>query len=159
MKEKMLIGVATVVGLILALVAASIFSPPGLAQIDLGSVADGKMSAQEHWPGLKPDVTIDMELFTSKFAPTQISVKKGQVVRLRLKGMDNGIADAIGGDFDGHGLYIEAPYDIWLTGITKGKVKEVVFRAEHSGEIPFSCAVICGLEHWQMRGKLIVKEG
>jgi heme/copper-type cytochrome/quinol oxidase subunit 2 len=38
-------------------------------------------------------------------------------------------------------------------------VKEVVFRAEHAGEIPFSCAVICGLEHWQMRGKLIVKEG
>ncbi len=159
MKEKMLIGAGAVAGLVMTLVALSIFSPPSLAQIDLAPATDGRMSAQEHWPGLKPDVTIDMELFTSKFAPTQISVKKGQVVRLRLKGMDDGIADAIGGDFNGHGFYIEAPYDIWLTGITKGKVKEVVFKAEHSGEIPFSCAVICGLEHWQMRGKLIVKEG
>ena len=159
MKEKTLISVGTVMGLVLALAVSFLFSPPSLAQIDLAPIKDGKMSAQEHWPGLKPGVTIDMELFTSKFAPTQITVKKGQVVRIRLKGMDNGIADAIGGDFDGHGLYIEAPYDIWLTGIKKGVVKEVVFKAEHSGEIPFSCAVICGLEHWQMRGKLIVKEG
>ncbi|MBI2887209.1 MAG: cupredoxin domain-containing protein [Chloroflexi bacterium] len=111
----------------------------------------------------QPDVTIDLDVLRPVFVPPQITVKQGQVVRLRLNGKDSGLADmpelkeAVGlEEFSGHGFQILGPYDVWVTGIRKGVTKEVTFKATEAGEFPFECVVFCSPLHYAMQGKLIV---
>lgn len=112
-----------------------------------------------------PDVTIDIEAQRAEFLPATIEVKKGQVVLLRITGLDNGIADLpetegkLGfGDFSGHGYHITGPYDVYITGIRKGVTKEAIFKATHAGEFEINCVVFCSPDHYLMRGQLIVTE-
>jgi len=113
----------------------------------------------------EPDVTIDVDVMRPVFLPTVITVKQGQVVRLRLHGKDNGLEDmpelqgALGlHEFSGHGFQIFGPYDVWITGIRKGVTKEVIFRASVAGEFQFECVVFCSPNHYAMLGKLVVEE-
>lgn len=117
---------------------------------------------------LTPEVTIDIEAKRSDFTPSEIKVKKGQVVKLRIKGLDSGLLDlhedipAVKGllglkEFSGHGFQILGPYDVWITGIRKDIVQEVVFKADEAGEFEFQCTVFCSPDHYLMRGKLIVE--
>ncbi len=112
-----------------------------------------------------PDVTIDVDVMRPVFLPTVVTVKKGQVVRLRLHGKDSGLADmpelqgALGlQEFSGHGFQILGPYDVWVTGLRKGVTKEVTFKASVAGEFPFECVVFCSPNHYAMQGKLVVEE-
>lgn len=112
----------------------------------------------------QPDVTIDVNVMRPVFAPSEIRVKQGQVVRLRLHGMDSGLADmpelqgAVGlNEFSGHGFQVLGPYDIWVTGIRKGVTKEVTFKASEAGEFAFECTVFCSPYHYMMQGKLVVE--
>lgn len=112
----------------------------------------------------QPDVVIDINLMRPVFAPNEIRVKQGQVVKLRLRGLDSGLADmpelqgATGlKEFSGHGFQILGPYDVWVTGIRKDVVKEVVFKATEAGEFAFECTVFCHPYHYMMQGKLIVE--
>lgn len=111
-----------------------------------------------------PDVTIDVQVMRPVFVPSQIRVKQGQVVKLRLIGKDDGLADmpelqgAIGlKEFSGHGFQILGPYDVWVTGIRKGVTREVVFKATTAGEFAFECVVFCSPHHYAMQGMLIVE--
>ncbi|MBI4497035.1 MAG: cupredoxin domain-containing protein [Chloroflexi bacterium] len=111
-----------------------------------------------------PDVTIDVDVMRPVFVPSQIKVKQGQVVKLRLHGKDNGLADtpeiqqSVGlKEFSGHGFQILGPYDVWITGIRKGDTKEITFKADVAGEFPFECVVFCSTAHYAMQGKLIVE--
>lgn len=108
---------------------------------------------------VRPDVTIEVKVYTSDFDPRNITVKEGQVVKLVLKGMDNGILPAVTGidKFTGHGFHVIGPYDIWVTGLREGVTREVLFTATTPGEFDIECTVFCSLEHYKMRGKLIVK--
>lgn len=113
----------------------------------------------------KPDVVFDVEVARAEYKPSEFKVKKGQVVKFRLKGLDNGLADmpelqgAIGlSDFSGHGFHITGPYDVYVTGIRKDVTKEVVFKATEAGEFEINCVVFCSPDHYLMRGKLIVEE-
>jgi heme/copper-type cytochrome/quinol oxidase subunit 2 len=139
------------------------------------------ISGLKRWPGTwdedtikvqagedlgEPDVTIDVNVLRPVFAPNEIRVKQGQVVRLLLHGLDSGLADMPGVDeaiglqeFSGHGLQILGPYDIWITGIRKGVTREVIFKADVAGEFPFECTVFCSPQHYLMQGKLIVEPG
>lgn len=112
-----------------------------------------------------PDVTFDVEVVRAEYMPAEFRVKKGQVVRFRLKGGDNGIADLpeIKGriglkEFSGHGFHITGPYGIYVTGIREGVTREVIFKATETGEFDIECVVLCSPDHYLMRGKLIVKE-
>lgn len=111
-----------------------------------------------------PDVTIDIQVMRPVFIPTEVRVKQGQVVKLRLHGKDNGLADdpALQGhlglkEFSGHGFQILGPYDVWITGIRKDETKEVTFKASEAGEFAFECVVFCSPTHYLMQGKLIVE--
>jgi plastocyanin len=111
-----------------------------------------------------PDITIEIKAVRPVFIPTEVRVKQGQVVRLLVTGLDNGLADMPGVDeavglneFSGHGFQILGPYDVWVTGIRKGVTKEIVFRASEAGEFPFECVVFCHPNHYLMQGKLIVE--
>jgi heme/copper-type cytochrome/quinol oxidase subunit 2 len=112
----------------------------------------------------EPDVTIDINVLRPVFAPNEIRVKQGQVVKLVLHGQDSGLADMPGVDeaiglveFSGHGFQLLGPYDIWVTGIRAGVTREVVFRADVVGEFAFECTVFCSPQHYLMSGKLIVE--
>ncbi|MBI4199125.1 MAG: cupredoxin domain-containing protein [Chloroflexi bacterium] len=113
----------------------------------------------------EPDVTIDIIAVRPAFLPNEIRVKQGQVVRLRLNGRDNGLADMPGVDeavglneFSGHGFQLLGPYDVWVTGIRKGVTREVTFKATEVGEFAFECVVFCHPNHYMMQGKLIVEK-
>ncbi len=113
----------------------------------------------------KADVTFDVEVARAEYKPSEFKVKKGQVVKFRLMGLDSGLADmpelkgAIGlSDFSGHGFHITGPYDVYITGIRKDVTKEVVFKATEAGEFTIECVVFCSPDHYLMRGKLIVEE-
>ena len=128
-------------------------------------VQDGGLSVGSGMETLgTPDVTIDIQAMRPTFIPTIFRVKQGQVVKLRITGMDNGLADmpevdeAVGlGEFSGHGFQILGPYDVWVTGIRKGVTKEVVFRASEPGEFGVECVVFCHPNHYLMQAKLIVE--
>jgi heme/copper-type cytochrome/quinol oxidase subunit 2 len=138
------------------------------------------ISGLKRWPGTwdadtikvqagedlgEPDVTIDLNVLRPVFAPNVITVKQGQVVKLRLHAQDSGLADMPGVDeaiglreFSGHGFQLLGPYDIWVTGLRKGVTREVTFRADVAGEFEFECTVFCSPQHYLMRGKLIVEQ-
>jgi hypothetical protein len=106
-----------------------------------------------------PDVEITIDAATSEFKPNVIRVKQNQVVKLILKGVDDGDLPKITGlkEFSGHGFHVLGPYDIWVTGLRKGVVREIVFKATVPGTFDFECPVFCGVNHYKMRGKLIVE--
>lgn len=107
-----------------------------------------------------PDVTITVDAYTSGFKPDVIRVKKNQIVKLILKGTDDGDLPKITGlkEFSGHGFHVLGPYDIWITGLRGNVTREIVFKATYPGEFDFECPVFCGVEHYKMRGKLIIEE-
>ncbi|MFQ6615650.1 MAG: hypothetical protein ACE5HZ_02615 [Fidelibacterota bacterium] len=106
-----------------------------------------------------PDVTITIDVVTSEYKPNVIRVKQNQVVKLVLKGGDDGDLPKITGlkEFSGHGFHVLGPYDIWVTGLRSNVVKEITFKATVPGEFAIECTVFCSLAHYQMRGKLIVE--
>ncbi len=106
-----------------------------------------------------PDVTITIDVVTSEYRPNVIRVKQNQVVKLILKGGDDGDLPKITGvkEFSGHGFHVMGPYDIWVTGLRSNVVKEVDFKATVAGEFDIECTVFCSVKHYLMRGKLIVE--
>jgi len=105
-----------------------------------------------------PDVEITIDAAATGFEPNLIKVKQNQVVKLILKGVDDGDLPKITGvkEFSGHGFHVPG-YDIWVTGLRKGVVKEIIFKATVPGTFAFECPVFCGVNHYKMRGKLIVE--
>jgi len=75
-----------------------------------------------------------------------IEVSKGDLVVFKLKS-----SDVV------HGFSLK-DFGVFLTdGINPGKVKLVTFRADKVGTFTFSCNAICGDNHQNMQGILIVK--
>lgn len=156
-------------------------TPPAPEAVEIPQEYHEFISGLKRWPGTfhestikivsqaqalgEPDVTIDITAERAEFKPAEIRVKKGQVVRLRLTGLDNGLADMPGVDeligleeFSGHGFQILGPYDVWITGIRKDVTKEVTFKADIAGEFEIECVVFCSPDHYLMRGLFIVEE-
>ena len=107
----------------------------------------------------RPDVTITVEASTSEFEPDVIRVKQNQVVKLILKGTDDGDMPKITGltTFSGHGFLVLGPYDIWVTGLRSNVTREITFVATEAGEFDFECTVFCSVDHYKMRGVFIVE--
>jgi heme/copper-type cytochrome/quinol oxidase subunit 2 len=73
-------------------------------------------------------------------------VNKGDLVVLRLKSSDVT-----------HGFSLK-DFNVFVNdGIEPGKVKIVSFKADKEGVFTFSCNAICGDNHQNMKGTLIVK--
>jgi len=97
-----------------------------------------------------------------EFAPSEIHVKVGQRVRLKVHSVD-----------ETHGikltLYPEGSLDKSIVGLKfdhpedNGKVEKNVdqvleFVAEKPGKYEFKCAKVCGMHHGKMKGELIVEQ-
>ncbi|MDP8257807.1 MAG: cupredoxin domain-containing protein [Candidatus Aadella gelida] len=88
---------------------------------------------------------IKLEAYQYGYSPENITVKKGDVVRLIATSRDVP-----------HGIFIKE-YGINFTA-SKGKMEEVKFVADKPGEFDILCSVYCGRGHHGMKAKLIVKE-
>lgn len=75
-----------------------------------------------------------------------IEVSKGDIVVLKLKS-----SDVV------HGFSLK-DFGVFITeGIQPGKVRLVSFKADKIGVFTFSCNAICGENHQNMQGRLVVK--
>lgn len=91
-----------------------------------------------------PDVTVNINSRQYAFEPTEIRVKKGQKVCLKLTSQDVE-----------HGIMID-DYHVHVHG-QKDKPGEVQFVADRTGEFNFICHQVCGTGHGDMKGKFIVE--
>ncbi len=105
------------------------------------------------------DVSIEIKAAIAGWDPAEFTVKKDDVVELKLIGTDNGQLPALTGvkEFSGHGFHVYA-YDIWANGIRAGDEKTIKFKASESGTYPFECVVFCSTDHYKMNGVMNVTE-
>jgi hypothetical protein len=105
------------------------------------------------------DVVVEIKAAIAGWDPDRFTVKKDDVVELKLIGTDNGQLPALTGvkEFSGHGFHIYA-YDIWANGLRAGVERSVKFKASEAGTFPFECVVFCSTDHYKMVGKMTVTD-
>ncbi len=94
-----------------------------------------------------------------EFNPSEITVNKGDKVRLHIKNIDEEH------NSDGHSHDNLAGYEHSFSlpdfninvGLGHDAEETIEFVADKNGEFPFSCAVYCGTGHGMMKGMLVVK--
>ncbi len=112
-----------------------------LVSSTLAIVAGRVTSAQE----AGNTVEIKMTARKYRFDPNEITVKKGQHVKLFITALDRD-----------HGFKLEA-FNI-NQKLKKGETETIEFTADKAGTFPFQCSQFCGLGHGKMKGKLVVEE-
>lgn len=94
------------------------------------------------WGNAKEQV-IEMTAKRFEYNPNKIVVRKGVPVLLEVRALDRV-----------HGF--QAP-DLGIdTTLAPGKVNEIRFTPEKTGEFPFHCSVFCGDGHSDMMGEIVV---
>ncbi len=78
--------------------------------------------------------------------PATIQVNVGERVRLRISA-----PDVV------HGIEIPA-LGVRVDEILPGHVQEVEFVASRAGRYPFACTRWCSVDHWRMRGAILVSD-
>jgi cytochrome c oxidase subunit 2 len=86
---------------------------------------------------------IDMTVTDWSFAPNAITVKKGQKVTIRLKGIEGEHSFAI-------------PELNINVAIEEGQTKDIVIPTDNTGTFTFRCMIPCGPGHKDMTGQLII---
>jgi cytochrome c oxidase subunit II len=105
---------------------------------------------------------IDVSAKKYEFTPAEIRVKKGAKVRLKIHSVDETHGMKLSPYPEGSrdkstpGLVFDNPQDNGK--VEKGKDQILTFVAEQTGTYEFKCAVVCGIHHGRMKGKLIVEE-
>lgn len=85
----------------------------------------------------EPDRTIEIRAHRYAFSPSEITVRKGETVRLKL------FSDDVT-----HSLLIK---DLGINQmVSKGKPAEVTFTAKQAGDFHGQCGRFCGSGHGQM---------
>jgi cytochrome c oxidase subunit 2 len=94
----------------------------------------------------KPGRVINIVAERFSFVPSQIKLKEGEVVELRIRSLDTN-----------HGFYIrEAGVNVIVPKRGKGDAR-ILFRARKKGVFPFECSKPCGAGHTIMRGRIEVE--
>lgn len=89
-------------------------------------------------------IAIVAERFT--FVPSQIKLRQGEVVELRIRSLDTN-----------HGFHIrDAGVNVIVPKRGKGDAR-ILFRAQEKGVFPFECSKACGAGHTIMRGRIVVE--
>ncbi len=101
-----------------------------------------------------PTVRVKLTERAWKYDPSEIRVKKGDIVEVTFEPTDNGLGA-------GHGFSISS-YDesVFINGAMVGAPKTVKFRADRAGRFTFYCATQCSTDklHPLMNGTLIVQD-
>lgn len=94
----------------------------------------------------KPDRVINVVAERFTFVPSQIKLRQGEVVELRIRSLDTN-----------HGFLIrEADVNVIVPKRGKGDAR-ILFRAQRKGVFPFECSKACGAGHTIMRGSIVVE--
>lgn len=88
---------------------------------------------------------ITLNAYNWGFTPTEIKVKQGEVITLKIKST-SGV----------HGIGIK---ELGLSSgtIAEGEEKSITFTADKVGTFDFYCNIYCGRGHKEMKGKIIVE--
>lgn len=89
-------------------------------------------------------IAIVAERFT--FVPSQIKLRQGEVVELRIRSLDTN-----------HGFSLrDAGVNVIVPKRGKGDAR-ILFRAQKKGVFPFECSKACGAGHTMMSGRIVVE--
>ena len=105
---------------------------------------------------------IEMTAKKYEYSPSEIRVKKGSRVQLKIRAMDrtHGFKIALYPDGTAEngapGLKFDPQQDSWK--LLENEERVIEFVAERAGSYPFKCSVFCGFGHKGMKGVLIVEE-
>ena len=120
-----------------------------ITRVVLAALAFGALAILEGpVPRAQEDAnTVEIKMTAKKyrFDPNEITVKKGQHVKLLITALDRD-----------HGFKLEA-FNI-NQKLKKGETETIEFTADKTGTFPFQCSEFCGLGHGKMKGKLVVEE-
>jgi cytochrome c oxidase subunit 2 len=106
----------------------------------------GPSGAAEQPEREKPDRVINVVAERFTFVPSQIKLKQGEVVELRIRSLDTN-----------HGFRIrDAGVNVIVPKRGKGDAR-ILFRAQEKGDFPFECSKACGAGHTVMRGRIVVE--
>lgn len=89
---------------------------------------------------------IQMTAKRYEFSPNEITVKKGEHVKLVITALDHDH----GFKLDAFGINQKLP---------KGAATTIEFTPDRAGTFPFQCSNYCGMGHRRMKGTLTVEEG
>jgi cytochrome c oxidase subunit 2 len=117
--------------------------PPSevIAGGELTSASDANQPSGEIIEGVR---VIKMTAKRYEYNPSVITVNQSDKVRLEITSLDVK-----------HGFALKA-YKIDRK-LEPGKTEIIEFTADKAGKFEFHCSVFCGLGHFGMKGKLIVK--
>ncbi|HLC89097.1 MAG TPA: cupredoxin domain-containing protein [Candidatus Nanoarchaeia archaeon] len=88
---------------------------------------------------------IALDAYNWGFTPTEIKVKQGEVITLKIKSTS--------------GVHGVGSRELGLSSgiIAEGEEKSVTFTADKKGTFGFYCNVYCGDGHGEMKGKIVVE--
>lgn len=117
-------------------------------------------------PGIQADdqpaQLIQLTAKKYEFSPSEVHVKLGMKVRLKIIAVDRDhgftiVRDPIGDDSSPHpGLVFTSGAGIDDWRLKRGKETLIEFIVRAPGTYRFNCSVVCGLHHGRMKGQLIV---
>jgi mono/diheme cytochrome c family protein len=99
-----------------------------------------------------PDRVIKLREHAWKYEPSEIHVKRGEVVRIEYSATDNGLGA-------GHGFALDGlDQSVFINGAQVGAPMSVTFKVDTPGRYNFYCATQCSTTelHPKMHGVLIV---
>ena len=99
-----------------------------------------------------PDRVITLREHAWKYEPSEIHVKRGEVVRIEFSATDNGLGA-------GHGFALDGfDQSVFINGAMVGAPLSVTFKVDTPGRYKFYCATQCSTTelHPKMNGVLIV---
>jgi mono/diheme cytochrome c family protein len=115
---------------------------------------DQKRQMSQSMPNVgEPQRVITIREHAWKYEPSEIHVKKGEVVRIDFSTTDNGLGA-------GHGFAIDGfDQSVFINGAMVGAPLSVTFRIDEPGRYKFYCATQCSTTdlHPRMNGTLIVE--
>jgi len=100
-----------------------------------------------------PDRVIALREHAWKYEPSEIRVKRGEVVRVDFSATDNGLGA-------GHGFAVDGlDQNVFINGAMVGAPVSVVFKVDQPGRYNFYCSTQCSTTdlHPHMHGVLVVE--
>jgi mono/diheme cytochrome c family protein len=100
-----------------------------------------------------PDRVIALREHAWKYEPSEIRVKRGEVVRVDFSATDNGLGA-------GHGFAVDGlDQNVFINGAMVGAPLSVVFKVDRPGRYNFYCSTQCSTTdlHPHMHGVLVVE--
>src|SRR5262245_41807145 len=116
--------------------------------------SDQKRQSARSMEGVgSPERVIQLREHAWKYEPSEIHVKRGEVVRIDFSATDNGLGA-------GHGFAIDGlDQNVFINGTMVGSPKSVTFKVDAPGRYNFYCSTQCSTTelHPHMHGVLVVE--